>query len=73
MRVFGQPCQEELKRLSKVLLVAKKKAQETFFRSVLQNEGRCWTEFCKYVQRRKGYQENIPAINDHYASSSQIQ
>jgi hypothetical protein len=29
----------ELKRLSKELLVAKKK--ETFFRSVLQNEGRC--------------------------------
>jgi hypothetical protein len=52
--IFGQPYQRELKRLSKELLVAKKKAQETFLRSVLQNEGSCWTEFYKYVKRRKG-------------------
>ena len=26
---------------------SKEEAQETFLRSVLQNEGRCWTEFCK--------------------------
>jgi len=51
--------------LSKELLVAKKKAQETFLRSVLQNDGRCWTEFYKYVKRRKGNRENIPAIKDH--------
>jgi hypothetical protein len=36
-RTFGQPYQQELKRLSKELLVAKKKAQETFFHSVLQS------------------------------------
>jgi len=46
-------------------LVTKKKAQETFLCSVLQNGGRCWTEFCKYVKRRKGNKENIPAIKDH--------
>jgi len=64
-RKFGQPCQAEIKRLSKELLVAKKKAQETFLLSVLQNEGRCWTEFYKYVKPRKGNREYIPAINDH--------
>jgi len=63
-RKFGQLYQRELKRLSKGLLVVKK-AQETFLRSVLQNEGRCWTEFYKYVKRRKGNRENIPAIKDH--------
>ena len=52
-RKFGQPYQAELKRLSKELLVAKKEAQETFLRLVLQNEGRCWAEFYKYVKRRK--------------------
>ena len=46
-------------------MVAKKKAQETFLRSVVQNEGRCWTEFYKYVKLRKGNRENITAIKDH--------
>jgi hypothetical protein len=44
-RKFGQPYQRELERLSKELLVAKKKAQETFLHSVFQNKGRCWREF----------------------------
>ena len=48
-RKLGQPYRADLKRLSEELLVAKKKAQGTFLCSVLQNEGRCWTEFCKYV------------------------
>ena len=64
-RIFGQPYQAELKRLSKELLVAKEKAQEIFLRSVLHNEGRCWTEFCEYVKRRKGNRESIPAIKDY--------
>ena len=51
--------------MSKELLIAKKKAQETFLHSVLQNEGRCWTEFYEYVKRRKGNTENIPVIKDH--------
>ena len=63
-RKFGQPYQADLKQLSKELLVAKKNSQETFICSVLQNEGRCWTEFYKYVKRRKGNTENIPAIKD---------
>ena len=63
-RKLGQTYQRELKRLSKELLVAKK-AQETFLSSVLQNKGRCWAEFYKYVKRRKGNRENIPAIKDH--------
>jgi hypothetical protein len=46
------------------LLAAKKTAQETFFRSLLSKEGKCWPEFYKYVKRRKGYRENIPAIKD---------
>jgi len=62
---LGQPYQRELKWLSKELLVAKKEAQESFLRSVLQNEGRCWTEFYEYVKRRTGTRENIPAIKDH--------
>jgi hypothetical protein len=57
--------QAALKRLSKELLVAKRNAQETFLRSVLQNEGSCWTEFYKYVKRRTGNRENIPALKDH--------
>jgi hypothetical protein len=44
-RQFGQHYQADLNRLSSELLVAKKKTQETFLRSILQNEGRCWTEF----------------------------
>jgi len=55
----------ELKWLSKELLVAKKKAQETFLRSVLQNEGRCWTEFYKHAKSFKGNKDNIPAIKIH--------
>jgi hypothetical protein len=43
-------------------LAAKKKAQDTFLRSVLQNEGKCWTEFYKYVKRRKGNRKNTPAL-----------
>ena len=56
----------EMKRLSKELLAAKKKtAQETFLQSVLRNEGNCWPQFYKYVKRRQGNKEIIPAIKDH--------
>ena len=40
-------------------------SRNIFLHSVLQNEDRCWTEFCKYIKRRKGNRENIPAIKDH--------
>ena len=55
----------ELRRLSKELLVAKKTAKGKLLRSVLQNDGRCWAEFCKYVRRHKGKRESIPAIRDN--------
>jgi len=72
-RKFGQPYQAELKRLSKELLVAKKKAQEIFLRLVLQNEGRYWTEFYKYVKRRKGNRESFRRSRTKMASSLQTQ
>ena len=33
--------------------------------SVLRNEGNCFSEFYKYVKRRKGQREIIPAVKDH--------
>ena len=71
-RTSGQPQQADLQQLFQELLVAKRKVQETFLRSVLNNEGRCWTAFYKYVKLRKGNRENIPAIKDLMAGSSQI-
>ena len=32
--------------------------------SVLQNEVKFWSEFYRFVNRRKGNRENIPAIKD---------
>jgi hypothetical protein len=64
-RKLGQRYQVELKRLSKELLASKRAAQEIFLRSVLRNEGNCLSEVYKYVKRRKGNRETIPAIKDH--------
>jgi hypothetical protein len=55
----------ELKRLCKELLAAKRTTQGTFLGSVLRNEGNSWSEFYKYVKRREGNKEIIPAIKDH--------
>ena len=55
----------ELKRLSKELLAATKTTQETFLESVLRNGGKSCSEFYKYVTRRKGKWEIIPAIKYH--------
>jgi hypothetical protein len=55
---------EELKRLSKQLLLAQRNAQDRFLRSILNNEGWWWTEFYNYVKRCKGNRENIPVIKD---------
>jgi len=38
---------EKLKHLSKQLLVAKKEAQEAFLKSLLNKEGKCWSDFYK--------------------------
>jgi hypothetical protein len=62
---YSQNHQTELKLLYKELLLTKKRNQETFLCSALQNEGRSWAEFNKYVKRRRGTKENIPAIEDH--------
>jgi hypothetical protein len=43
----------QLKRLSKKLLTAKRNARETFLSAVLQKESKSWSEFYRYVNRRK--------------------
>ena len=53
-----------MKQLSKQLLAANKFAQEAFLKSIQGREGKCWSEFYKYVKRREGNGENIPAIKD---------
>jgi len=58
-RQLGVHCTEKLKQLSKQLL-----AQEAFLKSILSKEGKCWSDFYKYVKRRKGNKENVPAIKD---------
>jgi hypothetical protein len=63
-RSLGGSYKEELKRLSKLLITAKKAAQETFLNKILRNEGRSWTAFYKYVKRRRGSRANIPSIRD---------
>ncbi|PNF26851.1 hypothetical protein B7P43_G16838 [Cryptotermes secundus] len=63
-RKLEERYQVELKSLSKKLVTAKRSAQEIFSSSVLQNESKSWTEFYRYVNRRKGNKENIPTIKD---------
>jgi hypothetical protein len=67
-RKLDEQYQHELKRLSQNLLSAKINVQETFLRSLLQNEGNVLAEFYRYVKRRKGNKEgnreNIPTIRD---------
>ena len=53
-----------MKQLSKQLLAAKKSAKEAFLKLVLNKDSKCWSEFYKYIKRRKGNKENIPAIKD---------
>jgi len=52
----------EPKKLSKGLLAAKKTAYTAVS---TRNEGNCWSVFYKYVKRRKGNREIIPAIKNH--------
>ena len=53
-RKLGVHCTEKLKPLSKQLLAAKKSAKEAFLKSILSKEGKCWSDFYKYVKRRNG-------------------
>ena len=63
-RKQGEHYIHELKQLYQKLLSAKRKAQETYLRSLLQNEGNSWAEFYRCVKRRKGNKETIPMIRD---------
>jgi hypothetical protein len=63
-RILVNQHQEELKWLSKQLLLAKKNGQASFLRSILKNDGKGRTEFYKYVKRRKGNMEDIAAIKE---------
>ena len=63
-RKRGKHYKQELRRLSQKLLSAKRNAQETFLRSLLQNEGNSWAGFYRYVKRRKGNREVTPMIRD---------
>jgi hypothetical protein len=56
-RKSGEHYHEELKRLSKKLLTAKRNAQEKLLSSILQNEAKSWLEFYRFVNRRKGNRE----------------
>jgi len=55
---------DKFKQLSLNLLSAKKQAQETYLNSILSKEGKSWAEFYKYVKRRRGNRESVPAIKD---------
>jgi hypothetical protein len=35
-----------------------------FLKSILSKEGKCWSEFYKYIKRCKGNTENTPTIKD---------
>ena len=63
-RKLGKPCRQKLKQVSKQLLAAKKSAQEIFLKSILSNEGICWSDVYKYVKRPKRNTEYTPAIKD---------
>ena len=63
-RKLGTKHMDQLKQLSKSLLAAKKQAHETYLKTILSKEGKCWSEFYKYVIRRRGNRESIPAIKD---------
>jgi hypothetical protein len=41
---------EELKQLSKQLPAAQKSVHEVFLKTILSKEGKCWSEFYKYVK-----------------------
>jgi len=56
--------QDQLNQISKELLGAKQKAQETYLLKILQNEGKCWGDFYRYARRRKGNKETNPGLKD---------
>ena len=49
---------------SNKLLSAKRNALDNFLNFILQNEGKSWSEFYRFVNRRKGNRENVPLLKD---------
>jgi hypothetical protein len=68
-RILGVQYMEILKNLSKQLLAAKKESQEAVLKTILNKECKCWSDFYKYVKRRKRNIDHIPAIKDGDGSS----
>ena len=64
MRKLGADYKAKLKRLSNKLLSAKRNALDNFLSFILQNEGKSWSEFYRFVNRRKGNRENFPLLKD---------
>ena len=50
--------------LSNKLLSSKRNALHNFLNFILQNEGKSWSEFYRFVNRRKGNRENVPLLKD---------
>jgi len=71
-RKLGVHYMDKLKHLSKQLLAEKKRIQETYLKSILSKECKCWSDFYTYVKRRKGSRENIPGIKDGSGGLSQF-
>jgi hypothetical protein len=71
-RKLGVHYLEELKQLSNQLLAAKKSAQESFLKSVLSKDGKCWSELYKYVKRPKENTENFLPLRTVMDGSSKI-
>jgi hypothetical protein len=46
----------------KAIAISQTKCAGDIFEDCIKNEGNCWTEFYKYVKRRKSNRKNIPAI-----------
>ena len=63
-RNLGTLHMDKFKQLSLNLLSAKKLVQEAYLKSILGKEGKSCSEFYKYVKRRGGNRESIPAIKD---------
>lgn len=61
---LGVHCAEKLTKLSKQLLAAKKWAKEAFLKSIINKERKCWSDFYRYVKRRKVNKENFPTMKD---------
>jgi hypothetical protein len=71
-RKLGIRHMEELQQLSKKLLAAKKVAQDAFLKSLLSREGKCWSEFYKYVKRSKGIGKIFQPSKTHMDGLLQI-